>query len=597
LTVAVHQITASVGDTALDVKAGSVTLDEGWSPYAKAQLTLALPDVATRTMLDPRANPRVTITTQRSVLAGASFVVQSSRTFDLVVRGWTVDHNADTLTLGLASDEALLQDIALIDDAPDTSALAHQSSVRAIINGVLLARIDAELEDGDADADFTTLTALTNLVWNGSFENGTAYWFAGGTNATGISSSTAWASSGTRSLSVGSFAHAQDCFANYTAPGNGAAGGDAGAIRTPFTAGKMFTVIGTGHVPAAMTGSAYPNRARTITVFVKAPSLGANYVEYHSAAIPNITGATARVGVTFTVPSDATEVFFRLYCGHVDGSIMWDDIVIVEGDGLETDGASWLQYWDGSTTDTDLYTYAYATTASPAYAAASTRTPVFQRDPDTLTWQPGEDAWDFIEPVLTQAGLRLFCDEQRVWRLVDNTYAIPGRVTVAAGFNAYTGTDTIDRDAAASDGSPLWFDSVVVKYSWTDRDGTQQTRYDYAADDFPTKTALITYSRPYPGPGAARYILARVQGQGRVLALTAAVDYSAQPGMEASATLPATEDQTGYTSSITWDFGSDEMTVGTRGLIDTPPSAWVQLPEGQSWLDSPVGASWISEVI
>jgi hypothetical protein len=296
-------------------------------------------------------------------------------------------------------------------------------------------------------------------------------------------------------------------------------------------------------------------------------------------------------------PEGATVMRVKLYNFNGPGYAAWktgdtldvDALMMTEGDGKDTDGGP-LPFFDGYTADTPLYNYQWEDAPN---ASASTRAPVFQRDPDVLTRQPGETMWDFIAPVLTQAGLRLFCDELRVWRLVNSEYSRPGRVTIATGFNVYRASDAISRTAVADDGTPLWFDSVVVKYTWTDTDNQQQVKYDTAAAEHPTKTALIEYNRPYPGPGAAAYILSRVNGQGRVLDLTAALDLTATPGMEAVTTLPFTPVQTGYTSKVAWDFGADEMTVGTRGLIDTPPSAWIRIPPGIAWTDGPVGQSWL----
>ncbi|QDZ14759.1 hypothetical protein [Humibacter ginsenosidimutans] len=584
MTIALHLVSAVVGDIALDVKAGSVTLDEAWAPYAKSDLTIALPNAATLTALDPRGDARVTISAARSTLSGGAFVAQSSRTFNLSVRSLSIDHNEDTVELTLASDEALLQSYGLISTTPDTSALAHQTSVRSIVNEVLLAKIGASLAAGDADADFTTTTALTNMMTDPATTFITSLQGYAAVNCTVDKADTSWFVAGT---------HSGNLYNPTTADSYLKLDPNTAALQNGVQAGKTYTLSGWGNVKVKCTGTSQGARERTITIFVTAASLGGT-VEYHSAQLPNTVNTPTQVGVTFTVPADATAVIGRAYLGNTIGQVRWNAFLLVEGDGLETDGVTPLAYWDGASAATAFYTYTWTGNAN---ASTSTRTPLVSRDPSALTWQPGDDAWDFIGPVLTQAHLRLFCDEQRVWRLVDNTYSLDGRVTVATGFNAYSASDTISLDAVASDGTPLWCDAVVVKYTWTDSTGAQQTAYDAAAEDSAQKTMLVQYTRPYPGPGAAAYILSRVQGQGRTLDLTAAVDYSATPGMEASATLPGTTDQTGYASSVSWDFSADTMTVGTRGLIDTPPSAWVQLPENETWLDSPVGASWISEVV
>src|SRR5690606_15678659 len=45
---------------------------------------------------------------------------------------------------------------------------------------------------------------------------------------------------------------------------------------------------------------------------------------------------------------------------------------------------------------------------------------------DVLKRRPGTRAWDFLSPLLSVSGLRLFCDEERKWRLVTSPYDTEG---------------------------------------------------------------------------------------------------------------------------------------------------------------------------
>lgn len=213
--------------------------------------------------------------------------------------------------------------------------------------------------------------------------------------------------------------------------------------------------------------------------------------------------------------------------------------------------------------------------------------------PTAGLWLPGVTAWDFLSPILQQAGLRLWCDGFRIWHLEE-------RIVSSAGGNvqlSYLGTVTGATDDISRDGND-WYDAVQVTYKWTDSWGIQQVAYDFASLSGWSKALAIEYSdTPYPGPGAAQRVLDRALGRGRVLTVRAVSDYSVEPAASATVTLDGTPVQTGYVSSVEWAFPDAEMTVKTRGLIDTPAAAWVRLPAGQKWLDSPVGASWISEVV
>src|SRR5690606_35426950 len=71
------------------------------------------------------------------------------------------------------------------------------------------------------------------------------------------------------------------------------------------------------------------------------------------------------------------------------------------------------------------------------------------RDPDALKREPGERAWDFLSPLVNAAGLRLFCDEQRRWHLIDPAaYTVSGSLRISEGFNATEAADDIDLSAA-----------------------------------------------------------------------------------------------------------------------------------------------------
>lgn len=183
-------------------------------------------------------------------------------------------------------------------------------------------------------------------------------------------------------------------------------------------------------------------------------------------------------------------------------------------------------------------------------------------DVASIVWSPGVTAWDYLAPILQAAGLRLFCDELRTWRLVPATYDTGTTlITIATGTNATEASDTITRDGE-------WFDSVVVVYRWTDDDGSQHTRYDSAASFPHSKTLTVEYDAVYPGPGAAQKILARSLGRGHQIIAGAVNDYAARPGNPILVTLPNTPALSGRVASVTWNFPGDEMSVTTRNMVE-----------------------------
>ncbi len=204
----------------------------------------------------------------------------------------------------------------------------------------------------------------------------------------------------------------------------------------------------------------------------------------------------------------------------------------------------------------------------------------------STTWLPGVSAWDYLAPLVQQAGLRLWCDESRIFHLTTGQEVPAHHVQLSYLETVTRGTDTVslERDE--------WCDAVVITYLWTDDAGVQQRRYDTAQLPGFSKVRSLTYQTPYPGPGAAQQVLNRAQGKGRQQRVDAISDYAVSPGDSASIAFPGTSIQSGAVTSVTWSLPNDEMTVGTRGLTDTPSTAWILAAYGLTWASLPAGLSW-----
>ncbi|WIB68805.1 hypothetical protein DEI93_07185 [Curtobacterium sp. MCBD17_035] len=496
----------------------------------------------------------------------------------LLVTGRTVDHDEGTTSVTAVTFDQQVVNYRLVAAEADNSFRAVQSSVRAITEKVLA---DIGLGfvpsvNGTADADFTTLTNLTNYITNGAFEDSTVTGWTG-SNAT-LTQVTAWAQSGTHSMQIGpSSTSSADSYALMT--------------LTNLTPGSTYTCFGYEHLPATQNSTAATSTRSRAIVIVTTPTGGSASVLAQSAQPANAVGMY-RVSVTFTVPANTASVQVRLYNGGQSGSTVtqWDNVMLVDGDGTETDGTA-LAYFDGDTPDTALYGYAWTGTNG---ASTSTRVPVFSRPPESLAWSPGQSAWDFLSPILTAVGLRLFCTDGADFFLVDNTYSEDGLVTLAVGRNLYSASSTLDRTQTAVDGSLMFFEAAVVTYTWTDQAGNTETAYDsYSAVDNPSNVLTVSYDKAYPGPGAAKYMVTRNMNRGYGLDLTARPDFRVTPSQQVSATVPGLDPQVGWVSSVTWSLAAAEMTVTTRGLISTPTTSWFFVA-GQTWASS-AGTSWAND--
>ena len=214
-------------------------------------------------------------------------------------------------------------------------------------------------------------------------------------------------------------------------------------------------------------------------------------------------------------------------------------------------------------------------------AVVVTSVPDVQLEPGSASWEPGQSAWDYVQPLVDAAGLRLWCDEGRVWHL-DVPNVPEGSALAFSGGTVKRLRDTVGRDEG-------WYDAVHITYRWRDSSDVEQVRYDVAQLPEYSKVYAVEYSRPYPGPGAAAALLERVRGRGRSEGVAAVSNPTASPRRPLTVNLPDAPIQTGFITQVRWDLEQDEMTILTRDLTDTPPTAWV-LTQG-TWQDV-AGIAW-----
>jgi hypothetical protein len=514
----------------LSVAGGRLTLDSLNIPYATADVEVPLTDLDLDD-LDPRANVRVVVTT-------ADEVAGTSRVFNLGLRDRTIDHDSRRVRVVLASDEALLTDYAtlVLDAAPRT----RETSLRGVVNYVLGKAIPgAALAAGGPDVDVTARWQVTNLI----------------TNPSTAVDLTGWA--------------AVQCVTQARFNGGSVPGSTDtwAALYTVTAAGDAVVKVGTsGQSPAVSPGTTYTGRVWT----PQNPVVGATFrVRVHwmnragatigyadGPPVNAVNGVWTPATVTATAPAGAAsaDLFYITRVTTAGHTFLLDG-------GMFHEGAEGVPYFDGNTPDTAIYTYDWTNPDLPN-ATQARRTPAVNRPPDLFVWTPGTTAWDFLEPFTSAAGLRLFCDEARVWRLVDpKAYTVPGTVTLS-GFNIERGADTISRED-----SEVFATGVVVHYTWAGESGQTLTAYDAAGT--PSKVVVFEYETPYPGPGAAAAILARRNGTGRTQDVTAVVHWPTTPGMEASTSLPASPQQRGNVSAVRFPLDDDPlMDVATRGLVD-----------------------------
>lgn len=569
MTVSTHTYSAYVVGTPnlpLSVRGGSITLDESAAPHVTARLDIAVPNTQTLAALDSRLSPppRVRVTATQTVQGTQGI----TRLFDLTLRDREVNHASAVVTLTLSSDEALLDDYAPLSD--DGTAYTNQTSVRAIVNAVLAKVIPGAslAASPSVDASVAAYANATNLSPNGGFRQTINGW-----------------TTGAPSFAVVAGGPGVDGITTYArATFNGGGGGwfniggrQAPPTEVPIRTGQMYRSSAWVWCSVAVSMAAY----------IEWGDGNVNFVSSSAGPTVSIPANTWRK-LTITAPAPVNATRAGSYFYRTTGTWPAGAELRIAGHRFSEAPAEFdqFEFFDGESTDTAHHAYAWtgATNASP-----STRVAVSGRSFDMLRWKAGRSALSFLMPIVQVCGLRLVCNENRVWTLRPEGYTAADSLSIRHGVNLIDGTDKVSRD------DQTWFDAAVTEHAWTAEDGTQQHAVDaYALSASYTRLRTFEKNTPYPGPGFSAYVVRRAQGRGRAVSATCVTDWRARAEQPISIVLEGAPIQTGQTSRVDFDLDRDEMTVSTR-TTDTPATAWILLPTGHRWIDSPVGGSWTGE--
>lgn len=561
--------TVDIDGDAFTVRTGSTCkLDLRAVPYATARVELPLLDDEVLSWLDPRGSG-VRVPVSAEINGG------TPRVFDLGLRSRVVDHKAKTVTLDLASDEALLQDYTALSE--DTGAFALAASVRDVCDYVLGKVIPgASVEAGASDADATPFWEVINLMPNPAARAVVGNWIAGGSNGTLSREAGHAAGSITTDDPTVTTAFLTSWAGNSGLGSGGAVSQTAGVVPyAPVQPGELYTVYVRVHATVAKN------------VQLLGQIFGADGAVLNGGA-PIATAALAAgtwtwVEGTIRVPANASRVGPFLYAG---AGVQW-----ASGNAMRT--SCWMihkgsyparvPYFDGATPPSAEYTYV---ASGAAHASATTRTPVGdERRPELLIWPAGVTAWEFLTPILTAAGLVLWCDEQRRWFLdTPENRSLPAQVNVSAT-NARDGQDALSRDD-----DEAYVSGVVARFKWRDDDGIEQQQVDAAGT--PEKVLVVDLDRPYPGPGTAAAILARRQGTGRRQDVTTVTIMTTTPGMAVQISLPGAPDTLGRVAAVEFDLHEGFMTLDASGLVDVTPGDWLAEDADLDWADVDPALDW-----
>ena len=196
-----------------------------------------------------------------------------------------------------------------------------------------------------------------------------------------------------------------------------------------------------------------------------------------------------------------------------------------------------------------------ATLAPLAGLAPGTANAPVERDEDNRLprWEPGTTMWDYLEPIVTAAGLRLYADETGVWRLTADL--TPTSPAVELGAQAVNVTDLYETD------NDRFFDHAVIVYEWETAAGQPRRQVDAYAEG-ETSGYTETIQGRMSRPGRAEAIVSRAMARAFAQEWACVADYSVRPGMLAATTPDA---GIGLIDSVTWTYPDARMSVN---LID-----------------------------
>lgn len=545
--------TAPVGDprTAMSI---SVHMSNAvGSVFEVAELSAFIVNTAAADFLnalDPRTGARLEITASAEHAGGTT-----SRVFNLGVRERPLRLSDGTLRVELASDEALLDDYRTL--AEDDQPYWNASSLRSVCNYVIGKAIPGKslAAQPNTNANVSPFWEAENLIVNPRAATTTGWAVA------------ANAGTGTLSIYTGSKPPEMAGAANTTAAqylftvANTSWADIRWSGGISVNAGTMYHASGyMAHNAGTLTYRDGRVHIDWLNVDGQVISTTSGPTRSLAASVNNTFRSTDRPYAAGIAPVGAVSarVLFR-----VSGGLPVNGWMRVTG-ALFVEGARQLPYFDGANATDAGYTYSWQGTAN---SSTSLRVPIVERDPESLVWQAGQSAMDFLMPIVQSVGLRLVCDETRTWTLRDENYTAPGLVDIRYGVNMIDADDTISRN------SDTWFDGMVCTYRWTAPNGTAQKRIDaFALSANPTRVVSLERETAYPGKGLAEYAVRRAQGRGREVSGVMVSDWSARPEQSVQIILPSQLPQTGITERVRFDLDRDRVEVTAR-TRDTPTGA------------------------
>jgi hypothetical protein len=174
-----------------------------------------------------------------------------------------------------------------------------------------------------------------------------------------------------------------------------------------------------------------------------------------------------------------------------------------------------------------------------------------------------QSIWDAMEAAATSVGLKLFCDELRVWRLT-----VPNAAPTVT-FNlpqVIEASDRVDRDGDYADvivwiGVGINSEGLVIRETRTE---PAIPAGPYRAVVFEQDYGQVGAGLPMPSFDELATRLALLQTRARVLTLTAPADPTVRPGQAIVTGVPSLDVTHSVVARVEFNVPADTMTITTR---------------------------------
>ena len=555
-----------------------VTIDRNRYPYVEATVTI-------QKYADPTVNDAIINTlTEVELQLDADTRNADYRSwtgFYLVPISIETHDETDTIELRLASREAALMATSTDTDryfygprsvGPDAGL---ETNLADLLNRAFdgIEPIDERIKAPSATADVTPRWDLNNLIYNSRANvntEGAISLFQDGGNGTLSRTTEAATLDGSPigskfSLSIGSAP---------TGGGRGARilwGSGTTGTTIPVTPGAPYTFR--AHV--YHTGST--DRSHRVRMqFLDAAGNAVRSAE-DGGLVPRLTWQA--LSVTAFAPSNAVRVTVDVEALNlaVGSTVNVSGVTLVES----TFPAEWF---DGGRPNDDDYVYAWD---GPVNASTSRRVANNPIDPDLLVWHVGKSAWDFAQPLVNAAGLRLYDPQYDfkgyqnpadVWHFDQLMLIDPGTyraVTTQGGtVSIYAPIVIWPEDLTAAGNLRDLTDpsygatGVLARFTWNDPvTGNPRTREELAGTGPRIKN--IDLAQPYAAGIAAAH-LRKIRGYDRSVRITTIRDsLRITPNQDIIFTMPDGITRLGLVDTVTYDMstGFAEVTIVDVSIV------------------------------